>query len=230
MKPKSSAALQWVTSEESPMLEILLVDDEPELRDTLAGQLAALGYRVQTAADGALGANALNRQPFDVLICDIRLPQIDGLTLFRQLRKAKPASEAILMTAYSEVSQAVSALKEGAYAYLTKPFDMDELVLQLRRIDEVHSLRRELDSVRTGRGEDTTAFNTDYVTGTIRPLQAAVRDFEHAYLLRALRATAGKRARTAQLLGISRKTLWEKLRIGADRSSVETVRSAAGDS
>ena len=212
------------------MLEILLVDDESELRETLASQLTASGYSVQTAADGAQGAEALSKQPFDVLISDIRLPEIDGLTLFRQIREAAPATEVILMTAYAEVSQAVSALKEGAYAYLTKPFDMDELLLQVRRIDEMHRLRQELDSVRTGRGEDSTAYSTEWVTADIRPLQAAVRDFEHAYLLRALRATAGKRARTAQLLGISRKTLWEKLRIGGDRPSAETPRPAAGNS
>jgi DNA-binding NtrC family response regulator len=90
---------------------------------------------------------------FDVVICDVRLPQIDGLTLFRKIRKEAPGTDVILMTAYSDVGQAVSALKEGAYDYLTKPFDMDELLLQVRRIDEVRSLRRELDNARTALGD-----------------------------------------------------------------------------
>jgi DNA-binding NtrC family response regulator len=131
------------------MLDILLVDDEAELRDALAEQLIAGGHRVETASDGALGADLLRKCLFDVVICDVRLPRIDGLALFRRIRKDAPGTEVILMTAFSEVSQAVSALKEGAYDYLTKPFDMDELLLQVRRIDEVRSLRRELDSART---------------------------------------------------------------------------------
>jgi DNA-binding NtrC family response regulator len=130
-------------------VDIPLVDDEAELRDALAEQLIAGGHRVEIASDGALGADLLRKYLFDVVICDVRLPRIDGLALFRRIRKEAPGTEVILMTAFSEVSQAVSALKEGAYDYLTKPFDMDEPLLQVRRIDEVRSLRRELDSART---------------------------------------------------------------------------------
>ena len=130
------------------MLEILLIDDEPELRELLDEQLSEAGHNVRTAADGAAGAEHLDRQVFDVVICDVRLPRIDGLTLFRRIRKETPLTDVILMTAYSDVGQAVSALKEGAYDYLTKPFDIDELLLQVRRIDETRGLRRELENVR----------------------------------------------------------------------------------
>jgi DNA-binding NtrC family response regulator len=135
------------------MLDILLVDDEAGLRDTLAEQLVERGHRVETADDGPAAADCVKRRIFDVVICDLRLPQLDGLPLFRMIRKDSPGTDVILMTAYSEVSQAVSALKEGAYDYLTKPFDMDELLLQVHRIDEVRSLRRELDSARTALGD-----------------------------------------------------------------------------
>jgi len=131
------------------VLDILLVDDEPELRDVLEEQLIEGGHAVQTASDGASSAEHIRRRLFDVVICDVRLPQMDGLTLFRLIRKEAPGTDVILMTAYSEVTQAVSALKEGAYDYLTKPFDMDELLLQVRRIDEMRGLRRELDSARS---------------------------------------------------------------------------------
>ena len=90
----------------------------------------------------------LVRRVFDVVICDVRLPKIDGQTLFRRIRKETPSTEVILMTAYADVSQAVSALKEGAYDYLTKPFDIDELLVQMRRIDENRALRRELERAR----------------------------------------------------------------------------------
>jgi DNA-binding NtrC family response regulator len=141
------------------VLQILLVDDETELRELLAEQLTEAGYQVRVAEDGAVGADHLAHQVFDVVICDVRLPRIDGLTLLRRIRKETPATEVILMTAYSDVSQAVSALKEGAYDYLTKPFDVDELLLQVRRIAENRSLRRELENVRgelAERGSQTT--------------------------------------------------------------------------
>jgi DNA-binding NtrC family response regulator len=130
------------------LLEILLVDDEPELRGLLQEQLQAHGHHVQTGADGEAGANHVSRQSFDVVICDVRLPRIDGLTLLRRIRSTAPTTDVILMTAYSDVAQAVAALKEGAYDYLTKPFDVDELLLQVGRIDENRALRRELETVR----------------------------------------------------------------------------------
>ena len=130
------------------MLDILLIDDEPELRELLEEQLGEAGYRVRAAADGQEGADWLSRQTFDVVICDVRLPRIDGLTLFRRIRQETPSTDVILMTAYSDVVQAVSALKEGAYDYLTKPFDIDELLLQMRRLAENRGLRRELENIK----------------------------------------------------------------------------------
>ena len=130
------------------MLDILLIDDEPDLRELLHDQLREGGYRVQMAADGGEGMDHLVRRIFDVVICDVRLPRLDGLQLLRHIRKETPSTEVILMTAYADVAQAVSALKEGAYDYLTKPFDVDELLVQTRRIAENISLRRELEKAR----------------------------------------------------------------------------------
>lgn len=141
------------------MLEILLIDDEPELRGLLEDQLREVGYRVDSAVDGMEGMAHLVRKVFDVVICDVRLPKIDGLTLLRRIRKETPSTEVIMMTAYADVAQAVSALKEGAYDYLTKPFEVDELLVQMRRIDEHRSLRRELERARhelSGRKPATT--------------------------------------------------------------------------
>lgn len=141
------------------MLDILLVDDEPELRELLEEQLREAGHQVQTATDGAEGMDQLQRRVFDLVICDVRLPVVDGLTLFRRVRKEMPSTEVILMTAYADVAQAVSALKEGAYDYLTKPFDVDELLLQARRINETRALRRELEKAR-GELSDRSAETT----------------------------------------------------------------------
>jgi DNA-binding NtrC family response regulator len=162
------------------MLEILLVDGEQVLRDRLEERLVERGHHVETADDGAAGAECVGRRMFDVVICDLRLPQVDGLALFRKLRREAPGTDVILMTACSEVSQAVSALKEGAYDYLTKPFDLDELLLQVRRIDEVRSLRRELDSARTALGDRPSSALLVGQAPAIRRIQEMVKMVAHS--------------------------------------------------
>jgi two-component system response regulator AtoC len=144
---------------ECKLLEILLIDDEADLRELLDEELREAGHRVQTAGDGEQGLAELQKRVYDVVICDVRLPKVDGLTLLRQVRRDAPSTDVILMTAYADVSQAVSALKEGAYDYLTKPFDVDELLVQLRRNDETREMRRQLEKARSelaGRRSTTT--------------------------------------------------------------------------
>src|SRR6187549_3370322 len=106
------------------MLDVLIIDDELDLRETLEELVRDAGHKVQVAADGAAGVDEVRRRVFDVVICDVHLPQVDGLTVFRTIRKQAPTTEVIMMTAFAEVGQAVSALKEGAYDYLVKPFDV----------------------------------------------------------------------------------------------------------
>jgi DNA-binding NtrC family response regulator len=131
-----------------PVLDILLLDDEPDLLALLEDQLGETSHRITTASDGQAGTRLLDTHAYDLVICDVRLPRVDGLTLLRRIRNDAPATEVIMMTGSSDVSQAVSALKEGAYDYLRKPFDVDELLLQIQRIEDTRILRRELKEVR----------------------------------------------------------------------------------
>ena len=144
------------------MLDILLLE-EPERTGPLEDVLTEAGHRVQTASDGRTGAENIKKRQFDVAICDVSLPQMDGLSVFRLIRKEAPRTEVILMTANSNVTQAVSALKEGAYDYLTKPFDMDELLLQVRRIDEMRVLRLGLDTLRGERALGNRGSETNLI-------------------------------------------------------------------
>jgi two-component system response regulator AtoC len=130
------------------MLDILLVDDEPDFRMLVGDALRDAGHRVSLAANGAEGLAAISANVFDVMICDIRLPKVDGLTLFRRVRQESPGTDVILITAHAAVSDAVAALKEGAYDYLTKPFDVDEIILQMERIGVQRALKRELEQAR----------------------------------------------------------------------------------
>ena len=130
------------------MLDILLVDDEPDFRMLVGDALRDAGHRVTLAANGAEGLTRISSNVFDVMLCDIRLPKVDGLTLFRRVRQESPGTDVILITAHAAVSDAVAALKEGAYDYVTKPFDIDEIILQMERIGSQRALKRELEQAR----------------------------------------------------------------------------------
>ena len=129
-------------------MAVLLVDDEPDIGLAVGDALRDAGCRVVVATNGAEALDLITTQPFDVMICDIRLPKLDGLTLFRRTRQESPDTTVILMTAFGAVQDAVAAVKEGAHDYLTKPFDIDEITLRVQRIAEHRSLLRELDDAR----------------------------------------------------------------------------------
>ena len=127
---------------------MLLVDDEPDI-ELLAGEaLRDAGHRVTAVKDGAAALELVRARAFDLMICDIRLPKLDGLTLFRQTRQQSPDTTVILMTAFAAVQDAVAAVKEGAHDYLTKPFEIDEITLRVKRIAEHRALLRELETSR----------------------------------------------------------------------------------
>jgi DNA-binding NtrC family response regulator len=125
------------------MLNILLVDDEPDLRTSLGQVLRDEGHTVDVASDGETAMARLAAHSFHLVVSDVRLPKVDGLTLLRQIRREFPSTEVLLMTAYGSIGDAVSAMKDSAVDYLTKPFDIDELVSLVDRIDDRRRLRDE---------------------------------------------------------------------------------------
>ncbi len=132
----------------SRSLEILLVDDEPDLRGVVGEVLEEAGHHVTMASDGAQALALGLAKPFDAIVCDIRLPLMDGLSLLRRFRQDAPNTDFILMTAHADVRQAVGALKEGAAYYLTKPFEAEELLVQLSRIADRRVMERDLAQAR----------------------------------------------------------------------------------
>jgi DNA-binding NtrC family response regulator len=129
-------------------VDILLIDDEPELREALAEAMRDAGHTITEAGDGLTASKLIADRTFDLVLSDVRLPEVDGLTLLRTVRKEAPLTDFILMTAFADVGEAVAALKVGASDYLTKPFDVEELLHHLTRIDGTRAMRRELTEAR----------------------------------------------------------------------------------
>jgi DNA-binding NtrC family response regulator len=107
--------------------QILVVDDEPNLRRVLGAQLMRDGYEVHSAGDGEEALKILREQYIDVVITDLRMPKIDGMELLRQALALEPELPVVMITAHGTVDNAVEALKTGAFDYITKPFDQNEV-------------------------------------------------------------------------------------------------------
>jgi len=122
---------------------ILLVDDEEIVRESLCGWLEKDGYTVESAPDGASAVARAQAEPWSILLVDLKMPGMDGLQVLEQVKKLRPEAVVIIMTAYATVDTAVSAIKAGAYDYLVKPFDPDELSLMVGKIVAQQSLARE---------------------------------------------------------------------------------------
>ena len=130
-------------------LDILVVDDDQATRLSLAYALSDAGHHVTEACDGEEALAIASERTFAVALVDVRLPRVDGLTVFRRLRLRAPTTAVILMTAFATIPDAVASLREGAYDYVTKPFDPEELTLRvIGHIAEHVALKRELEEAR----------------------------------------------------------------------------------
>jgi two-component system, NtrC family, response regulator HydG len=115
------------------MPKILVVDDQRNMRTTLAIMLRGAGYEVDEAADGAQGADLGAKGAYDVVLTDLRMGPIDGLTVLQQVKEAQAMTEVIVMTAYGTIEGAVDAMRIGAFDYIQKPFTEHELLLKVQK-------------------------------------------------------------------------------------------------
>src|SRR2546426_6241069 len=135
------------------MTRVLVVDDEPGLRQSLGLLLADAGYEVASEGNGTRALERALGESFDVVLCDVRMPDMDGLAFLRGYKGRGGTGLVIMMSAYGGEEAALAAMKEGAYDYVPKPFRPDEVVLTLRKAEErerlgltIATLRAQLDS------------------------------------------------------------------------------------
>jgi DNA-binding NtrC family response regulator len=124
-------------------IKILIVDDEEIVRESLSEWLKEDGYQVETAENAVVALNKVNEIRYDIYLLDIKMPGMDGMELNLRIREIDKNALIIMITAYAAVDTAVSALKNGAYDYITKPFDPDNLSLLLRNAAKQCHLARE---------------------------------------------------------------------------------------
>src|SRR5918992_4696556 len=131
------------------MARILIADDQEMMRDSLAATLAREGHEVTAAGDGAAAAQRLAAQRFDLLLTDLKMPRLTGIELLAEAKKLRPEMPVVLMTAFATVATAVEAMKLGAYDYIQKPFDGDEIRHLVERTLEHNRLIKENAALRS---------------------------------------------------------------------------------
>jgi two-component system, NtrC family, response regulator AtoC len=133
--------------------QVLIVDDEPNLRKILSAQLSRDGYDVMTAEDGERGLALLKEHHIDLVITDLKMPKVDGMTLLKRALEEEPDLPIVLITAHGTIDTAVEALKSGAFDFVTKPFDKDEVRQIVGKALRTRELRgADATSVPTGGG------------------------------------------------------------------------------
>jgi len=129
-------------------ISILIVDDEESVRDSLYNWFIEDGFRVECAENAKRALTILESDQFDIILADIKMPGMDGLEMLRRIKSIKPDSIVIVMTAFATVDTAVKALKDGAYDYVTKPFDPDDLTHLIRNATKQISLVEENENLK----------------------------------------------------------------------------------
>jgi len=147
---------------------ILIIEDEPSMRLGMSHSLSSFGYSVKTCEDGAQGMHAIEKDDYDLVITDLKLPHYDGLALLRRVKESTPETGVIIMTAYADVKTAVQAIKDGAFDYIAKPFSNEELLITIDRFLNFRNLERELHRLRSSLSEKTGFENLIGVSSSMR--------------------------------------------------------------
>src|SRR5262245_35459307 len=191
---------------------VLVVDDTPNMRSLLQAILASQ-HDVVLVPDGNVALFSLEAAPFDVVLTDVRMPGPDGFELTRLIRKKWPLTEVVLMTAFASIPAAVEAVRLGAYDYISKPFDPDDVTLVIAR-----ALERQRERARA---VDAESAEEQLAAFSYREALVEARDRgSREYLAALLKVFGGTVSRAAERAGLERESLHRLLRrYGIDADS-----------
>ena len=156
-------------------IRILVIDDELMMADSLKQNLAEEGYTVDTASTGAEAIELFDRAKHHLAICDLQLPDTDGLEVLRHIKDASPSTEVIVVTGYGTVARAIEATKAGAFWFLEKPFDFEVLLPLVERAVERRELIAETETMRRNLSTRTEYFN---IIGASKQMQIIYETIE----------------------------------------------------
>ncbi|MBA3568784.1 MAG: sigma-54-dependent Fis family transcriptional regulator [Pyrinomonadaceae bacterium] len=175
MNTTATVAFKEEKRVENKNVRILVVDDEPMMADSLKQNLMEEGFSVDTAATGAEAIELFDQGGHHLAICDLQLPDMDGLEVMRHMKDARPTTEVIVVTGYGSVARAVEATKAGAFYFVEKPFDFDQIQPLVDKALERRELVAETTSMRRQLSTRSEYFN---IIGSAKPMQAIYETIE----------------------------------------------------
>jgi len=152
------------------MLKILLIDDEKSIRRSLREILEFEKYQVEEAEDGLIGLAKITAEQFDVVLCDVKMPKLDGLELLQKLSAEGNETPLIMMSGHGNIETAVDAVKKGAYDFLTKPVDLNRLLVTLRNALDKQHLVSETKTLRKKVSKGTDIIGTSNAIEEVKQL------------------------------------------------------------
>src|SRR6266700_4039643 len=147
---------------------ILIVEDDTAMREMLREALEDDGYAVETASNGRAGVERVKAGGIDLVVSDVKMPEIDGLDMLREIKAVSPSPHVITITAFGSIDTAIRAVKLGAFDYITKPFDVDQLTLSVQKALAERALRSEVVRLRA---EVQRSYRFDNIIGKSAPMQ-----------------------------------------------------------
>mgnify|MGYP001457305640 CR=1 FL=1 len=154
---------------------ILIIDDEASMRHMLRLVLEPHNYRVSEATNGIEALNFIQKEKFDAILSDIRMPDMDGLSFLNQPAVKELEATIIMMSAYGSIDTALDCIKRGAYDYISKPFKPDEVLLTLRKAEERQQLRQENRQLKSVLSQQQKNFSIDHIIHTSSSMQQVLQ-------------------------------------------------------
>lgn len=168
MAPADQSTPAPATPPDRSHIQILVVDDDADMREWVKEELESEGFRVETAPGGRAGVGRVKQGGVDVVVSDVKMPDLDGLDLLREIREVDPSPFVIVVTGFGSIDTAIRAVKLGAYDYITKPFKIDQLLLSIDKALAERSLRSEVNRLRD---EVNRRDRLDNIIGRSPPMQ-----------------------------------------------------------
>jgi two-component system response regulator AtoC len=154
---------------------LLVIDDEENMQHMLSNVLAKSGYLVDTASNGSEGLQMTEKNGYDVILCDIKMPRMDGMEYLKAAHRRIENTTVIMMSAYGTIDTAIEAMKLGAYDYISKPFKTDEVLLTLKKAEERELLKKENSQLKERIQNIEESYNFGNMVGKSKAMNAVFR-------------------------------------------------------
>src|ERR1044071_698400 len=163
------------------MADILIIDDEKAIRKTLSEILSFEGYKIEEAGDGEEGLKKFKEKNYDVVLCDIKMPKIDGIEFLQKAGEVNPDIPIIMISGHGNIETAVEAVKKGAFDFISKPPDLNRLLITIRNaldrnnlVSEAKTLKRRISKVQEMIGESSPIKKIKETIEKVGPTEARV--------------------------------------------------------